>query len=110
MTRMRKPIISVALSALAVCAFTYSSFTKVFNETYDVKSGSKLASAKCTVCHIGAKGPKLNAYGNDLKKAGGGKLKKLTPEVLKAVGKLSSAGDGKSNDEKIAKDLLPAAK
>lgn len=107
----RKTIALLVVSTLAVAAFGKTSFMKVFQETYGIKAGSKIATAKCSVCHIGAKGPKLNAYGDDLKKANGGaKVKTLTADLLKAAGKLSAAGDGKSNDSKIQKDKLPAEK
>lgn len=99
------------MTALAVFAFSMVPFMKLFGTTYNVKAGSKLADGKCMVCHLTAKGGKLNAYGKDIeavmKKAN---TKKMTADQLKAVENLDSDGDGMKNIDEIKADRMPGEK
>ncbi len=98
----------VAVLGLFASAMALSTFKKTFNEHYGVKEGSNLAKAECGICHVRAKGGKLNPYGKDLQAAmKEAKAKKLTVEILAKVEKLDSDKDGKSNIEEIKADSLP---
>lgn len=100
--------LTVGLTALVtVSALALPPFGKDFAGVYKVAKGSTLGKAECAVCHIG-KTPKLNPYGQDLKKAmADAKTKKLTADVLKAVEGLDSDKDGAKNGEEIKADSLP---
>ncbi|HMS56371.1 MAG TPA: hypothetical protein PKA27_13310 [Fimbriimonadaceae bacterium] len=101
---------------LAVCstlgifatAMALSTFSKVFHDKYDVKAGSNLAKAACSVCHVKASGGKLNAYGKDLQNVmKDEKSKKLTAAMLAKVENLDSDKDGTKNGDEIKKDSNP---
>lgn len=97
----------IILSAVAM-AMALSGFSKVFAEKYKVKEGSNLAKAACGVCHVGAKGGKLNAYGKDVAaamKAAGST--KLTGAILGKVEGMDSDKDGTKNIDEIKKDENP---
>ncbi|MBS1722896.1 MAG: hypothetical protein JSS66_08085 [Armatimonadetes bacterium] len=97
----------IALS-LVTLAMALSAYSKVFQEKYHVKEGSALAKAACGVCHVGAKGGKLNAYGKDVQaamKAAGSK--KVTAAILAKVEGLDSNKNGVKNIDEIKKDHNP---
>ncbi|MCB8931823.1 MAG: hypothetical protein M9921_02805 [Fimbriimonadaceae bacterium] len=99
------------LMALAVFAFALSTFSKVFATTYKVEKDSALGKAACMVCHVSAKGGKLNSYGLELDKAmAEAKTKKMTIEILKKVEQLDSDGDGVKNIDEIKGDRMPGVK
>ncbi|MBS1714575.1 MAG: hypothetical protein JST30_09595 [Armatimonadetes bacterium] len=107
---MKRLLITCTVMGFAVLAMALSSYTKVFSDKYGVKDTSALGKAKCAVCHAGAKGGKLNAYGKDLDaamKAAG--AKKLTGAVLSKVEGLDSDKDGKKNIDEIKADKNPGA-
>lgn len=103
-------VICAFLSAFAITP-ALSAFFKVFEENYKVTKDSTLDKAACGVCHMGAKGGKLNPYGKDIQTAMKDlKTKKLTDEALKKVEKLDSDGDKVTNIDEIKKDSLPGTK
>lgn len=105
---MRKLAIIIGVFGFTVGSFGLATFGPVFNKTYDVNDGSPLKKAQCSVCHAGAKGGKLNAYGQDLQKAmASAKSKKLTAEILKSVEGLDSNKDGVKNGDAIKAGKLP---
>jgi hypothetical protein len=65
-----------------------------------------LKKAGCAVCHIGH-GPKLNAYGEDIKKLTPKGSKKLTADILKKAESLDSDKDGVKNGAEIKAGSLP---
>lgn len=105
---MKRLALTFAIIGAAALALALGSFEKTFDAKYGVKPGSKLAAAKCGVCHATAKGGKLNPYGADLKTKVVGK--KLTNEALAAVEGMDSDKDGKTNLAEIKADSLPGAK
>ena len=107
-----KKLLIVCL-ALGVCAIAASltAYSKVFNDTYKVKADSALSKAACAVCHVSAKGGKLNPYGLDIQvKMKEAKSKKITPEILAKVEGLDSDKDGVKNVDEIKKDAFPGVK
>jgi cytochrome c2 len=93
---------------LTVSAMALPSAWKAFSSLYDIKDGSNLAKAKCTVCHTNMKGKTLNAYGKQidvlLKKDS---TKKVTDKYLKAVEDKDATGNGGTNISRIHADKLP---
>jgi len=57
---MKRLLIFCLASGLVASAMALATFPKTFAEKYDVKPGSKLATAACGVCHTSPKGGKLN--------------------------------------------------
>jgi hypothetical protein len=108
---MKRLLGITAFTGIMAMAMAFGPFGKVFEDTYKVKDGSNLDKAKCGVCHVSAKGGKLNPYGTDMqaemKKAG---TKKLTPAVLKELEGMDSDKDGKKNGEEIKSDGHPGVK
>ncbi|MFN8139369.1 MAG: hypothetical protein U0R49_06180 [Fimbriimonadales bacterium] len=103
---MKTKLLTLAgISAFAVSAIALSSFSKIFQDTYQVSADATLGKAKCKVCHVGSTN-KLNLYGADVKKALAG-TKKLTAEVLKKTESLDSDKDGATNCDEIKADKLP---
>jgi len=105
---MKRLATVTGLLGVAAMVFALSSFNRTFNETYKVGASSKLGKAACMVCHTGARGGALNAYGSDVKgamKKGG--VHKVTTDVLKAVEGMDSDKDGMSNVDEIKKDRNP---
>jgi mono/diheme cytochrome c family protein len=97
---------TLGLMVLTAGAMALPPYVKVFETTYKVADGSKLHAAACTICHT--KAPKLNPYGEDLKKQlVAAKTKTLTPELLKKIEKLDSDQDGATNIAEIKADTLP---
>ncbi|MCE9559096.1 MAG: hypothetical protein K8R88_09110 [Armatimonadetes bacterium] len=107
---MKRSLMTMSLLGLTVFALATSAFLGVFTSTYKVKADSNLGKAKCGVCHMSAKGGKLNAYGKDIdaamKKADS---KKMTAAILKSVEGLDSDKDGTNNGAEIKKDSLPGS-
>jgi hypothetical protein len=96
---------------LFASAMALTTFEKTFEKTYEIKKDSNLDKIKCAVCHVKPKGGKLNPYGEDMAAAmKEAKTKKLTEEILRAVEKLDSDKDGKSNLDEIKADSNPGAK
>ena len=105
---MKRLFAIATLLAIFVVAMAMPTFSKAFNDTYKVKKDSTLEKAKCSLCHVSAKGGKLNPYGIDMQKEmKTQKTKKLTAEVLKALEKLDSDKDKITNLDEIKKDALP---
>lgn len=107
---MKRLLFTCITVGVVTMAMALSSFSKVFHEKYDVKADSNLDKAACGVCHMKAKGGKLNPYGKDVQaamKAEG--AKKLTPAILAKVEGLDSDKDGKRNGAEIKADDLPGA-
>lgn len=105
---MKRLLITCLTLGVVAMAMALSSFSKVFHEKYNVKEGSNLDKAACMVCHVKAKGGKLNPYGKDIAaamKAEG--AKKLTPAILGKVEALDSDKDGKKNVDEIRADANP---
>ncbi len=104
-----KRLLAVCLTlSVFATAMALSTFTKIFNDKYDVKAGSNLSKAACAVCHVKASGGKLNAYGKDLQAVlKAEKSKKLTPAMLAKVENLDSDKDGTKNGDEIKKDSNP---
>ncbi len=108
---MRKLALIIGLVGMAFGAVGFGTMTPVFNTTYGVKKGSNLDNAKCGVCHVGAKGGKLNPYGEDLAAAmKAANTKKLTKEILVSVEGKDSNKNGKKNIEDIKADVNPGLK
>ncbi len=80
-----------------------------FKKLYAPKEGTPLASANCLTCHSKMPPSKteLNPYGKDLLKAAKGGA--IDEKAFRAIEKLSSAGDGVSNIDKIKAGLLPGS-
>ena len=98
---------TISLVTLATAALALPTFVKDFESNYKIKKDSTLNKASCAVCHVG-KTAKLNAYGEDLKKAmAAAKTKKLTGDVLKKVEDLDSDKDGVKNGAEIKANTLP---
>jgi len=105
---MKRVISLIGMIGLGAIALSTTASWKVFEAKYHIATDSKLGVAKCTVCHVGKKGGKLNAYGKDLQvvmKAES--TKKLTPELLAKIENLDSLKDGKTNVAKIKADVNP---
>jgi hypothetical protein len=103
------------LLCIAIAAFGVASALpgniKVFNDTYKLKSTSKLGKAACGSCHASAKGGKLNPYGKDIQKEMvKAKTKKMTSAHLKKVEVLDSDKDGCINLCEIKNDRNPGVK
>jgi hypothetical protein len=81
----------------------------LFKKLYVPKDGTALASANCLVCHSQMPPSKtaLNPYGKDLQKAAKGGP--IDEKAFRAIEKLSSAGDGVNNIDKIKAGQLPGS-
>lgn len=89
---------------LTAAAYATSEFFDVFKKTYKPKSGTAIAKAGCSVCHVSGDYEKFNPYGTALK----GKPK--TAKSLKSIEKLDSDKDGFSNIKEIKAGTLPGDK
>jgi len=108
-----KFITSILIIGIVAMVFAMSTYGKVFNTTYKVSAGSKLAKSKCMLCHTSTKasGKDLNPYGTDLQIAlRANKTKKITSEILKSIEKKDSDKDGKTNLEEIKAGAFPGIK
>jgi len=105
---MRLHVGMAVVLALAPAAVLATPTIKAdFEKHYNIKASSKIGKAGCNVCHAAL--PKLNPFGEDIKKAQD-KLKtnkKMTPAVYAAIEKLDSAKSGMTNLAKIKADCLP---
>jgi hypothetical protein len=100
-------ICTVALSACALAATAMPVIRADFLKLNKIKPTSKVAQAQCSLCHL-PNGNKLNPFGSDVKAAmKAAKSKKLTPEIIKAVGTKDSDKDGVKNAAEIKADTLP---
>lgn len=93
--------IVVAVLFLCSVAFATVAWYKTFTTTYKPKAGSALAKAKCGVCHVKTTGGALNPYGTALKG------KAVTAASLKAIEKVDSDKDGKTNIVEIKAGTNP---
>jgi len=101
--------LTLGLTLLVTAALAVPSMLVEFKAAYKnvIPKGSALEKAACETCHVGHT-PKLNPYGEDIKKAlTAAKSKKLTPEILKKVENLDSDKDGVKNIAEIKKGTLP---
>lgn len=98
----------VGLAATCLCAASmgYPEFFDVISKKYAFSPDSPAAKAKCGVCHVGGKPPKVNPFGADVKKNLGEDYK-LTDSVLQKVALLDSDGDGTSNEDELNQGKLP---
>ena len=104
----RSLIVTAMMSIFVVGGLASAMFIGVFNQKYNVKKDGNLAKARCGVCHMKTM-PKLNPYGEDLKRAMGAS-KKLTAEILAKVEDKDSDGDGVKNLAEIKADTNPGDK
>ncbi len=105
---MKRVISLIGMIGLGAIALSTTASWKAFEAKYHIAKDSKLGTAACTVCHLGKKGGRLNAYGKDVQvvmKAES--TKKLTPELLAKVENLDSLKDGQTNIAKIKADKNP---
>lgn len=108
---MKRIFVMCALLGTFAIASALTAFSKTFNETYKVEKGSALDKAACMVCHLGAKGGKLNPYGLDVQKEMKiEKQKAVNKQVLTKVEQLDSDKDGVKNIDEIKKDTNPGSK
>lgn len=106
MTKLQIGMAAV-LALVPAAVFATPTIKADFDKHYKIKADSKIGKAGCNLCHAGL--PKLNPFGEDIKKAQA-KLKtnkKMTPAVYAAIEKLDSAKSGMSNLVKIKADCLP---
>lgn len=106
---IRKRTVAILLLIVAAgCCFAKPPFYRVFLATYNVDPNSALGKAKCLTCHQAPAPPRLNPYGQavyqELQKA---KSRMITSEMLHAIEKLDSDGDGFTNIEEIRAGTLP---
>ena len=107
---MKKLLFVCVVLCAVTMAMALSAFSKTFKENYKVKEGSNLDKAACSVCHLSAKGGKLNSYGKDIQAAmKKDNAKKLTAEILVKVEGLDSNKNGVKNIDEIKKDQNPGA-
>jgi len=107
-------LVSIGLALLVVAgvatwAVATPDASGTFKKLYAPKEGTPLASANCLICHSKMPPSKteLNPYGKDLLKAAKGGA--IDEKAFRAIEKLSSAGDGVSNIDKIKAGLLPGS-
>jgi hypothetical protein len=106
---MKRIISTTTLFGLAVCVFALGTMVKVVQDTYKFPTTSAAGTAKCTLCHTGKMGGKLNGYGNDLKTALKGS-KILTAAALHSVDAKDSDGDGVKNGDELKAGKNPGVK
>lgn len=107
MRSFRSALVVVFL-VLASLSFAKPPFLKVFMDTYKISPNSPLGKAKCLSCHLPPAPPKRNSYGLDVQAAmEKAHSRMLTAEILKAVEKKDSDGDGFSNLAEIRAGTLP---
>lgn len=97
---------TMALATATTVSFALPASLGDFQKTYKAPAGSALAKAGCAVCHAGP--PKLNPYGQDVKKAMKAmKVQKPTAAVFKKIATLDSDKDGAKNIAEIKAGTLP---
>jgi len=102
-------LIGMFLISFTLIAWAYPTYLSIFKTTYDIKAGSTLTKAGCTVCHVSkAGGPKFNPYGTDVRKQlTDANTKQLTKEMLQKIEEVDSDNDGVFNIDEIKADTLP---
>lgn len=99
---MKRFVLAFGFAASGALAYALGSFGPTFNTTYKVAPGSPLSAAKCSVCHVGVHGGKLNPYGMDLEKVmKTANTKKLTADILHKIDNLDSLKTGATNIARI---------
>lgn len=105
--KVRNVLIGAALAALGAAASATPTIRTDFLKTLKIKDTSSVARAQCALCHAGGP-PKLNPFGQDLKKAMKAKnARTFTLEVGKQIQNVDSDKDGFSNWAEIKADTLP---
>ena len=112
--RKARHLVGIVLMGMFLISFTliawaYPTYLSAFKTTYDIKAGSTLAKAGCTVCHVSkAGGQKFNPYGTDVRKQlTDANTKQLTKEMLQKIEEVDSDNDGVFNIDEIKVDTLP---
>ena len=102
-----KTIAGAGLVLFCAAAFASPALQMEFAKLAKPPADSALAKAACAACHVPGQ-TKLNPYGKDMaalmKKL---KTKKLTPAVMKKLGKLDSDKDKASNAAEVRAGTLP---
>ena len=107
MKLMMRSGVAILLTGVATAAMAFPTFVKDFETFYKIDDKNALKKESCNVCHVG-KSPKLNTYGQDMKKVFGElKIKKLNADVAKKLDALDSDKDGAKNGEEIKAGTLP---
>ena len=93
----------------AVLGLAYPPFWQTLKETYPPVAGSKVAAAKCAVCHVKPGGGARNGFGvqvqTALAKSG---ANEVTAAVLLSVEGLDPDRDGRKSGDELKAGTLPA--
>lgn len=101
---MKRSLTILAISGLAIIAWSTPAFLPTFTKLYKPAAKSALAKARCGACHVGMTA-KLNPYGKDLAKISA--AKPITVDMLKKAEGLDSDKDGVKNGAELKKGTLP---
>lgn len=97
------------MTGLLVVSLSYAKppFLRTFLEVYKIKEGSKIASARCKICHVQAGPPDKNPYGEAVLKAlRDSNERMVSPDILKKVEMMKGA-DKVEYVKKIYANVLP---
>lgn len=106
MTRRTRAGLAVGAMLLAAAAPAVPPYWEAMKKRYEVKAGSKLDAANCSVCHTRV--PAHNSYGAAVKAAlRSAGTKTLDDVILAGLDPGDADGDGWSNGDELKKDALP---